>query len=160
MIKKAIFRGINSFMYAIGIYTVLQLILSAINQKAGMIPVLPEFSAQFQNEAIAMLVQTVLIGIIGAAFGAGSVLMELERLSLIAQSILYFIVTTAVGLPIGCFCWGFHKYPQTRLSMGLSYLISYLTVYIVNWVIQYRLCKSNIEQINKKLLELKEEESL
>lgn len=138
-------------MYAIGISAVIQTVLLAIVK--DMDPVLPEFGAHFPNVYTAMLAQYLLIGLISAAFGAGSVIMELERLGLITQSILYFLLTAAVWIPVGCFCWGLHKYPITILSMGLSYTISY----VVCWAVQYRLCKRNVEQINRKLLELKEE---
>lgn len=157
MLKKILIRGINSFMYAIGIYIVIQTvvlaIVGAVTGENGMIPVLPEFAAHFSNIYMAVYVQALLIGLSSAVFGAGSVILELERISLVAQSILYFLVTMAVWIPVGCFCWGLHKYPMTMISVGLSYLLSYS----ISWVIQYRQCRQNVEQINEKLLQLREE---
>lgn len=157
MLKRSLIRGVNSFMYAIGIYTIIQVILvgvvEAVTGTSGMIPVLPEFAAHFQNPYMAVYVQAVLIGLTSAVFGAGSVILELERISLVAQSVLYFLVTMAVWVPVGCFCWGLHKYPTTMISVGLSYVISYS----ISWVVQYRLCKQNVEKINERLLQLREE---
>lgn len=151
MLKKAWVRGINSFMYAIGISTVIQMILLSVVKDMG--PVLPEFGVHFPNVYMAMLAQYLLVGLISAAFGAGSVIMEFERMSLVMQSILYFVLTSLIWVPVGCICWGLHKYPVTMIAMGVSYTVSY----VFSWVLQYRQCKLSVEQINRKLLELKKE---
>lgn len=159
MLKKIFVRGINSFMYAIGIYVMIQTvvvaIVEAITGESGMIPVLPEFAAHFSNIYMAVYTQALLIGLTSAVFGAGSVILELERIGLIVQSVLYFLVTMAVWVPVGCFCWGLHKYPPTMISVGLSYVVSYS----ICWVIQYRQCRQNVEKINRKLSQLREEEN-
>ena len=157
MLKNSLIRGLNSFMYSVGIYLILQFVLTIVVGKATgqaeAIPVLPEFAAHFSNPYIAVYVQTLLIGLTSAVFGAGSVIMELERLSLVIQSVLYFVVTMAVWVPVGCFCWGLHKYPGAFVSVGISYLIAYF----ISWGIQYCQCKKNIQEINQKLLQLREE---
>ena len=79
--------------------------------------------------------------------------MELERLGLIVQSIVYFIISLCVWLFVGDFCWCIIKYPQAFISVVVSYTISY----IICWTIQYRICKKNIADINKKLKELEED---
>ena len=157
MLKNSLIRGINSFMYSVGIYVLLQflgtiIIGNAVGQET-FIPVLPEFAAHFSNPYIAVFAQTLLIGLTSAVFGAGSVIMELERLSLLVQSVLYLVITMAVWVPVGCFCWGLHKYPGALVSVGLSYTIAYC----ISWGIQYRLCKKNIQKINQKLVQLREE---
>lgn len=155
MIRSAVMRGVNSFVYAIGISTVIQLIVMVYVGRPEMIPVLPEFAAHFSNAFMALLVQNVLIGVISASFGIGSVIMELEHLSLVTQSILYFILTTAVWYPVGCLCFGLNKYPGTMVVMGISYTVSY----IWSWMIQYRICKRNVEEINRKLQQIRKEEA-
>lgn len=156
MLRKILIRGANSFMYSIGIYTVIQAGILTIVGGEAMIPVLPEFAARFPNTFTAVYTQSFLIGLTAAVFGVGSVIMELERLSLVVQSILYFVITTAVWIPVGCLCFGLHKYPATMFSMGFSYLVSYA----ISWFVQYRLCKRNIEQINQKLSEMRGEGGL
>ena len=116
-------------------------------------PVLPGYLAHFQSPVEAVLVQVILIGLSSAVFGAGSVIMELERISLLAQSILYFIITAVVWIFIGCFCWEIHKYPTALFSVSLSYTASY----IISWMVQYKVCKRNVEKINTKLSELKQD---
>ena len=158
MLKNSIVRGLNSFMYSIGIYLMIQmvvtLIISPVNGGREFIPVMPEFAARFTNPYMAVYMQLFLIGLTSVAFGAGSVIMELERLSLLMQSLLYLIVTMAVWIPVGCICWGLHKYPGTMISIGLSYILAYA----ISWGINYRQCKRNIREINLKLEQIRAEE--
>lgn len=150
MLKRSLVKGIYSFMFSIGIYVLIQFCIMAFaGGNVTFLPVLPEFAAHFTNLYTAVYAQSVLIGVISAAFGAGSVIMELEKMNLLLQSFLYFAVTTAVWLPVGCFVWGLHKYPVTMLVLSISYAISY----VISWSVQYWLCKKNVDQINQKLLE-------
>ena len=113
------------------------------------VPLLPEFISRFDNATEAFAVQLILIGLSSASLGAGTVIMEMERLSLLTQSLIYFLITCFVWVLVGCYCWGFHKYPLTKLGLGSSYIISYA----ICWIIQYRLCKKSIEEINRKINE-------
>lgn len=150
MIKTAFIRGINSFMYSIGItLTILCICFMGSNH----IPLLPEFASRFDNTIEAFTVQLILIGLSSASLGAGSVVMEMERLSLLTQSIIYFIITAFVWGLVGCYCWGLHKYPLTMLGVGCSYIISYT----ISWLIQYRICKKSVDEINRKINELQME---
>lgn len=159
MLKNSLIRGINSFMYSVGIYLILQIFITVITQAitghGESIPVLPEFAARFSNPYMAVYIQILLVGLTSAVFGAGSIIMELERLSLLVQSIIYLIVTMAVWIPVGCFCWGLHKYPGAMISVSLSYLVAYS----ISWAFQYRQCKRNIAEINQKLQQIRAEEA-
>lgn len=152
MIKNALFRGLNSFMYSVGItLVILCLFLCCI--EGDYVPLLPEFVSRFDNTAEAFAVQLVLIGISSASLGAGSVVMEMERLSLLTQSLIYFMITGFVWGLVGCYCWGLHKYPLTMFGVGISYMVSYT----ISWIIQYRICKKSVEEINRKITELQME---
>ena len=146
MIKKALILGIHSFMYSVGITLIIQCLCMLIID-GNYIPLIPEFVNHFDNSLEAFAVQLILIGLSSASLGAGSVVMEMERLSLLAQSLIYLIITGFVWVLVGCYCWGLHKYPLTMLSVGCSYIISYT----ISWVIQYRICKKSVEEINQKI---------
>lgn len=150
MLKSALIRMINSFMYAIGITTVVYFFITA---GRDFVPLLPEYRVRFDNDTQALIVQLVLIGCMSAALGGGSVIMEMERLSLLAQSIIYFVLASVVWISVGCYCWCIYKYPQALASTLISYVVSY----VICWVIQYKLCKKNIEQINRHLRDLENE---
>lgn len=137
-------RIINSFMYAIGITTVVYIIVIMIS---GQTPLLPDYARKFDSDVKALLVQLILVGAMSAALGGGTIIMEFERLGLLAQSAVYFVISLCVWLLVGNFCWCITKYPQAFVSV----IVSYTASYIVCWVIQYRICKKNIADINKKL---------
>ncbi len=146
MLKDALIRMANSFMYAIGITTVVYFFMTA---GRDFVPLLPEYRERFDNDTQALLVQLMLIGCMSAALGGGSVIMEMKRLSLLAQSIIYFVLASVVWISVGCYCWCIYKYPQALASTLISYVVSY----IICWAIQYKLCKKNIEEINRHLQE-------
>lgn len=150
MLKNLIIRMINSFMYAVGITSVVYFFITA---GRDFVPLLPEYREQFDNDIQALLVQLMLIGCMSAALGGGSVIMEMKRLSLLAQSIIYFVLASVVWISVGCYCWRIYKYPQALVSTLISYVVSY----IICWVIQYKLCKKNIEEINRHLKKLEKD---
>lgn len=152
MIKNALIRGIHSFMYSVGItLTILCLAMCFIG--GDYIPVVPEFASRFDNDIQAFAVEIILIGLSSASLGAGSVVMEMERLSLLVQSLIYLAITGLVWGVVGCYCWGLHKYPLSMLGVGCSFVLSYT----ISWIIQYRICKKSVEEINRKIDELQME---
>ncbi len=155
MLKNALIRGINSFMYAIALNVLLAFVITAIVNKPDFVPLVPDYGAHFDSNITALLLQIVLVGLTSAAFGAGSIIFELERWSLLKQSIVYFIATTVIWVPVSIFCWSINKYPTAFISI----LSSYVTSYLIVWMIQYRLCKRSVTKINQKLLQINELES-
>lgn len=150
MVKKMIFRGLNSFVYSVAITLVVYVVIIGLDLHQGEMPLLPEYMAHFESPVMALLVQCILVGAISASFGFGSVIMESERLGLITQSIIYFVITTTVWIPVACFCWGIHKYTLSMIAVVASYFVSYF----ISWGIQYRICRKNIEEINQRLQEI------
>jgi len=152
MLKKALIRGVLSFSCSVAINVVLYAGIIALGGFGGQLPMLPEYLAHFDNEVLAMLTQCLLVGLTATVFGAGAVIMETEKIGLVVQSVIYFVITTAVWVPVACFCWGLHKYPSSIIGVGISYVISY----VISWVIQYKACKKNVELINRRLQEIRE----
>ena len=146
MLKDALIRMANSFIYPIVITTEVNFFITA---GRDFVPLLPEYRERFDNDTQALIVQLMLIGCMSAALGGGSVIMEMKRLSLLAQSIIYFVLASVVWISVGCYCWCIYKYPQALASTLISYVVSY----IICWAIQYKLCKKNIEEINRHLQE-------
>lgn len=151
MLKNALVRGINSFMYAVAINVVIAFIIILIVNKPGFLPLVPDYAARFDSKNMALLLQIILVGITSAAFGAGSVILEIERWSLVKQSVVYFIITTIIWVPVSIFCWCIDKYITAFIGIICSYIVSY----VVSWMIQYTLCKKSIAKINQKLNQMK-----
>lgn len=150
MIKNALMRGINSFIYATVINVLIALIMVAIVNNPDFVPLVPDYADRFESEIVALLLQIVLIGLTSAVFGAGSVILEIERWSLLKQSVIYYILTATVWIPVSIICWRIDKYTIAFISTICSYTISY----IITWIVQYNLCKKSIAKINQKLNEM------
>ncbi len=144
MIKTMFKRMINSYCYAVAITATVYIFVYMIK---GDIPMLQQYRERFNNEAGALLVQLMLIGIMSAVLAGGTIIMEMEKLSLVLQSVLYFLVSSPAWISVACICWGFGSYIHSTVTTTISYIISYS----ICWIIQYRLCKKNVEDINKEL---------
>ena len=96
------------------------------------------------NELNAVIVQTVLCGIMGAGFAMASVIWEIDSWSLAKQSGIYFSVACIVMLPIAYVTnWMKH-------SVGgiLCYVGIFFAIFLIVWLMQYHAWKSRIKEMN------------
>ena len=147
--KKFLLRFKNGFCYSIVILTVLQLI---INVATGAECMLPEYMARFDNVLVAYGVQQMLIATISGIASGGTVILEWKRPGLVIQSLIYLALMLAIWIPVGCFLWGFHKYVTSMISVVLSIIVTYG----INWVVQYKVCRRDVDEINRRLLQKQE----
>lgn len=144
--KNIMIRFLNGFCYSIAITVMIQQIVVAITGTSFM---LPEYAARFDNIVFAYTVQLLLIGLMSAVAAAGSMIMEIKRIGLIVQSILYFVLMLGTWIPIACYLWGFHKYTASMVSSLLSIVVTYS----ICWGIQYKICVRDVAEINRRLKE-------
>ena len=144
--KNIMIRVLNGFCYAIAITVVVQMIVVFITGTGFM---LPEYAARFDNMVTAYIVQLFLIGFISAVASAGSAIMEIKRIGLVVQSILYFVLMLGTWIPVACYLWGFHKY----IASMVSCLLSIIVTYSICWGIQYKICVRDVAEINRRLQE-------
>lgn len=144
--KNIMIRFLNGFCYSIAITVMIQQIVVGITGTSFM---LPEYAARFDNIVFAYTVQLLLIGLMSAVAAAGSMIMEIKRIGLIVQSILYFVLMLGTWIPIACYLWGFHKYTASMVSSLLSIVVTYS----ICWGIQYKICVRDVAEINRRLKE-------
>ena len=147
--KKFLFRFTNGFCYSIAITAIIQLIITLTTNTMNM---LPEYIERFDNILVAYMVQLLLIGGIGGISSGGTVIMEWKRPGLVIQSAIYLVVMLLIWVPIACYLWGFHKYLTSLVSGILSILVSYG----ICWGVQYKVCRRDVQEINKRLKEKQE----
>ena len=107
-------------------------------------PLSPEFRALFPAESIAVYVNILLYGVIGATFSGFTFLYELEKIGYILQNILYYILTGMVWVPIVCLLWQLYKYPMALCCTIVGFAITDVIMTIVG----YRIQKKEVEAIN------------
>lgn len=125
----------------------IEVIVRGIMKNEGFIPLAPEFVAFFPSETIAMEVNILLYGVIGAAFSAAAWIYEQEKLGFVWQNFIYFLLTSIVWLPIVMLIWQLQKYPKALIST----LAGFAGTYVIMSIVGYRITKSDVERINQAL---------
>lgn len=152
MKKELTKRIIDGFSYAAAINVVVALICILVFKEE---PLVPSYSAYFENKSMALLVQIILTGVISGTFAGGTILFEQAKMGLFLQSLLYFLLTTAVCIPITGFCWGLFVYKTS----ALIFLCNYFATYFICWTVAYRSSVKEVREINRRIAEISGEES-
>ena len=79
------------------------------------------------NELNAVILQTVLCGIMGSGFAMASVIWELDSWSLAKQSGIYFLIACIIMLPIA--------YIANWMKHSIAGVLSYVCIFIVIFVV-------------------------
>lgn len=152
MKKELTKRIIDGFSYAAAINVVVALICILIFKEE---PLVPSYSAYFENKSMALLIQIILTGVISGTFAGGTILFEQAKLGLLLQSLLYFLLTTAVCIPITGFCWGLFVYKTS----AIIFLCNYFATYFICWTVAYRNSVKEVREINRRIAEISGEEN-
>lgn len=152
MKKELTKRIIDGFSYAAAINVVVALICILVFKEE---PLVPSYSAYFENKSMALLIQIILTGVISGTFAGGTILFEQAKLGLLLQSLLYFLLTTAVCIPITGFCWGLFVYKTS----AIIFLCNYIATYFICWTVAYRSSVKEVREINRRIAEISGEES-
>ncbi len=152
MKKELTKRIIDGFSYAAAINVVVALICILVFKEE---PLVPSYSAYFENKSMALLIQIILTGVISGTFAGGTILFEQAKLGLLLQSLLYFLLTTAVCIPITGFCWGLFVYKTS----AIIFLCNYFATYFICWTVAYRNSVKEVREINRRIAEISGEES-
>lgn len=113
----------------------------------------PEFVALFPTPVMAAYVNILLYGLIGFTFSTMSFIYSVEKMSLLLQSIIYFLVTASVCMAITTLLWQLQKYPAAFVSTLAGYAVTHVIMFVVN----YKTLKKDIDEINQISVDLTEE---
>ena len=145
MKKKLIGHGLLGFPLGITIGFVITIIVSVCIGDGSFYPVTPELLNAMDNELSAVVLQTMLCGIMGSGFAMASVIWEIDSWSLAKQSGIYFAIACVIMFPISYFAnWMPH-------STGgiLSYVGIFVAIFLAAWVTQYSVWKRKIKKMNE-----------
>lgn len=147
MKKRLIGRALFGVPLGITIGYVISIITSVIWANGYYSPCVPGFTEMVGSEIGAVILQTVLCGIIGAGFAMATVIWEMERWSIAKQSGTYFVVVAAVMLPIAYLA----QWMKHSLTGFLSYLGVFIVIYLIVWLAEYWFWRIKIKQMNQKV---------
>lgn len=143
MWKMSLIRGACSYCICVTINILVCLILCLSGVEAVCTPA---FAARVGSAAAASFLQPLLIGLIGFAFGAGSVLFEIERWSFLRQGALHIALTAAVWIVVELICFS----PITQ-PVVISFTCSILFTYTVTWIGRYLVWRAQIRRLNEQI---------
>ena len=133
MKKEALLRGLLGVPLGIALGHIISLLASLGLAGGEFSPCVPSLVQAMGSEVAAVALQTGLSGLLGAAFGAGSVVWSLDHWSLVKQTGVYFLIGSLAMLPSPT--W------PTGWSMNLRGILGYFLIYLGDfrgiWAIQY-----------------------
>lgn len=147
MKKKMIIRGIQGLPLGIAIGYVITILLSVIWGEGYYSPCVPELENVAGGEIQAVILQAALCGLLGAVFGAASVIWDVEEWSIVRQTGTYFVIVCAAMMPMAYIL----RWMEHSMAGFVQYFVVFIIVFIVVWVSKYLIMKRKIQAINNKL---------
>lgn len=145
MKQRVLFRTLNGVVAGIALSHVIALFFSL--GSGDYLPCTPALIAACGGTLRAVALQTVLSAVLGAVFGAASVIWNLEHWSIARQTAAYFAVTAAAMLPVAyACCWTERSLPGVLCYGGV-----YLGIFALIWLCQFLAVWRNVRHLNNKL---------
>ena len=149
MKRKIFLRGLQGAPFGLAISTLISIIISYAVGDGRYYAVVPELSAVCGSEIYAVILQALCSLLYGATWGSASVIWELERWSLLRQSVAHLAICSLATFPIAYWMrWMAHS------AAGVAgYFATFLGIYAIIWAAQYFAIKRRLQQINRRMQE-------
>lgn len=147
MKKTVLKRGLLGIPTGIAIGYVITVVTSLFWGDGSYYPCVPAFVDAMGSEIRAVIVQTVLCGLVGMVYAAGSIVWELDDWSLARQTAVYFLITLGSMLPVAYAAY----WMERSLAGVLGYAAIFCAIFVGIWISQYLGWRAKINRINKKI---------
>ena len=145
--KKIISRVLYSFPIGISCSVGISLFLSLLFGEGKYYPFAASLVFFTGSEVKAMLLQTMLSGILGSVFGGMSFIWEIERWSILKQTAVYFL---SVSIPMMGISYLLY-WMEHSLNGFLLYFLIFVMVFFVVWLFNFAIYWFKVRRINQKL---------
>jgi len=145
--KKIVSRVLYSFPIGISCSVGISLLLSFIFGEGKYYPFASPLVLFTGSEVKAMLMQTILSGILGSVFGGMSFIWEIERWSILKQTAVYFL---SVSIPMMGISYLLY-WMEHSLSGFLFYFLIFVMVFIVVWLFNLAGYWFKVRRMNRDL---------
>ncbi len=146
MKKEMIKRGLFGLPVGITIGYLISIAVSLLWGNGYYSPCVPEMVLVMGNEICAVIMQTVLCGLLGVSFAATSCIWETDW-SLVKQTGVYFTINSIVMMPTAYFTyWMEHSVTGFVTYFGIFFLI-----FVIMWIIMLLIGRHNVKAMNDKL---------
>lgn len=154
MLKKILKRALISTPICMVVSQIITIIISHIIGDGRFFPVTSAFAAYFQSETTAVIVQSLLVGFIGATFAGCSVIFEMEKWSYLKQGLIHLLITSVVLVSVCLICWR----PINRVGIWIM-LSGWTFTYLCTWLPQYFVYRHRIRRLNERIQEMNGKEN-
>lgn len=149
MKKEIIKRGFVGILGGIVISYIITITISMTVKDGNYYPCVPSLITTFGSEINAVIIQTLLSAILGAAFAVASIIWEMDNWSLLKQTGIYFAIVTVVMMSVAYVC----EWMEHTVAGFISYFAIFFGIFIVVWVVQYIIWKRRISSLKAKIEE-------
>ncbi len=147
MKKKIALRGMLGFPLGITMGYLITIIVSLIWGNGHYAPCVPDLVTTMGSEINAVMLQTLLCGILGAGFGIASVIWDMENWGIVKQTGIYFLIVSVIMMPIAYIThWMEHSLKGILLYFGIFFII-----FVIIWIVQFVIAKHNVKRLNETL---------
>ena len=145
--KKIVSRVLYSFPIGFSCSVGISLLLTFIFGEGKYYPFASPLVLFTGSEVKAMLMQTMLSGILGSVFGGMSFIWEIERWSILKQTAVYFL---SVSIPMMGISYLLY-WMEHSLSGFLFYFLIFVMVFIVVWLFNLAGYWFKVRRMNRDL---------
>ena len=145
--KKIVSRVLYSFPIGISCSVGISLFLSLLFGEGKYYPFAASLVFFTGSEVKAMLLQTMLSGILGSVFGGMSFIWEIERWSILKQTAVYFL---SVSIPMMGISYLLY-WMEHSLNGFLLYFLIFVMVFFVVWLFNFAIYWFKVRVINQEL---------
>lgn len=146
-VKKIISPMVKGLLICEFVLLVISLVMSYIFTDGDFSIANPMLIENSKSVFSASFLSICLVGLLGLVFGFASVVWEEEKLSILARTILHFLLTGLTMIFVGYKLYWFQK---SFLSLAI-FLAIYFLIYLVIWFIEYAIYKRDIASLNAKI---------
>lgn len=147
MIKKMILRGLIGVPIGITISYLITIIISICIGKGIYYPVSDELIGLIGNELNALILQTIISGLMGAGFSMLSIIWEINSWSLFKQSAIFFGSSCLLMFPAAYLLnWMSHTAIGILIYVGI-----FILIFVIIWLSYYFYMKNKIKKMNSKI---------
>ena len=145
--KEFIKRAIMGFVYGVFIGQTILILESLAGGNGNFYPVSAYLVQHSSSQMAAVIIQYFLTGIIGISFATTTLIFEIDKWSITAQTALHFVITFAVMLFAGFVCgWFPHK-----VSGVLVWFVVFVVIYVIMWISFSLYFRRQTKKINEAL---------
>lgn len=152
MKKQILLRGALGFPLGITIGYIITIFISLKWANGYYAACVPELITAMGNEINAVILQALLCGLLGAGFGASSVIWEIEHWSILKQTGIYFIIASIIMMPMAYLMY----WMEHTIKGFLMYFGIFVFIFIFIWIIQFVIGKRTVKKMNENLYKTKE----